>query len=131
MSFERCPKHEMPLMLKCESCMVDNFICEHCLLPGERHHEHFVSPYEPLNNNNYVDMAKEKEKVVKQKLDERNQLKTTIIRYFDSFHGILRRAEVNSLRKVDAIYDDFLAQIETVTDFSQSVTEMNSPCCCS
>lgn len=47
---------------------------------------------------------------MKQKLEERNRLRTEIIRYFDGFHGKLSYAEHNSLEKIDAIYDDFLTQ---------------------
>ena len=121
-----CPKHMLPIVGECLQCSFDAYLCNDCLKPGGRHHNHFtdinalVLDQDQTLSKKKLDkppMKIEDRKVLLTKMFEEKAAKEVeITRFFDQIHGKLRRAELENMKILDKIYDNLKLQLNELQE---------------
>ena len=107
----------LPIVGECLQCSFDAYLCNDCLKPGGRHHNHFtdinplVLEQDQTHTTSKPMNVEDRKALLRQMLDEKAAKEVEITRFFDQIHGKLRRAELHNMKILDQICDNLKIQL--------------------
>ena len=106
----------LPIVGECLQCSFDAYLCNDCLKPGGRHHNHFtdINPLVLEQDQTHTSKpmnVEDRKALLRQMLDEKAAKEVEITRFFDQIHGKLRRAELHNMKILDQICDNLKIQL--------------------